>query len=130
MKLLLDSCVWGKAVPDLETAGHDVVWAGSWAEDPGDDEILRRAHTEGRVLVTLDKDFGEMAVFHSVPHSGILRLVNVGARRQAEVIRHVLQVHASELERGAVITADLGRLRIRLSDSSADDESKDEDSSV
>jgi hypothetical protein len=44
-----------------------VIWAGEWAEDPGDDEILARAHREGRVLVTLDKDFGELAVVHGQP---------------------------------------------------------------
>jgi hypothetical protein len=48
------------------SAGHDVVWAGEWHEDPGDEEILERAHVEGRILVTLDKDFGELAiVYHS-----------------------------------------------------------------
>lgn len=30
MKLLLDSCVWGKARKELEMAGHDVVWTGDW----------------------------------------------------------------------------------------------------
>ena len=42
----------------LEGAGHDVVWTGSWEADPGDEEILAHAVREGRVLVTLDKDFG------------------------------------------------------------------------
>jgi len=37
---------------------YDVVWAGEWPEDPGDEEILERAYLEGRILVTLDKDFG------------------------------------------------------------------------
>jgi len=58
VKVLLDSCVWGGAKGELATRGHDVVWAGDWPEDPGDDEILERAQREGRVLVTLDKDFG------------------------------------------------------------------------
>ncbi|MDA1129612.1 MAG: DUF5615 family PIN-like protein [Chloroflexi bacterium] len=58
------------------SAGHDVAWAGEWIEDPGDEEILRLAHSESRILVTLDKDFGELAVLHQQPHSGILRLVN------------------------------------------------------
>src|SRR5688572_31568341 len=52
---------------------HDVVWCGEWSEDPGDDEILAFAHREGRILVTLDKDFGELAVVHRQPHSGIVR---------------------------------------------------------
>ena len=68
MKALLDTCVWGGARAVLEAAGHDVVWAGDWPVDPGDDEILARAHREGRVLVTLDKDFGELAIVHQRPH--------------------------------------------------------------
>lgn len=46
----------------LEAAGHDVVWVGDWDRDPGDREILFQARSEGRILVTLDKDFGELAI--------------------------------------------------------------------
>jgi hypothetical protein len=35
MKLLLDTCVWGGAIKNLEASGHDVVWTGHWPEDPG-----------------------------------------------------------------------------------------------
>jgi len=67
MRLLLDACVWGGARAELEAAGHDVVWIGEWNEDPGDEEILARAYREGRILVTLDKDFGELAIVHRHP---------------------------------------------------------------
>ncbi len=50
MKVLLDTCVWGGAVKDLRSAGHDVIWAGEWEEDPGDEEVLTKAHIERRVL--------------------------------------------------------------------------------
>ena len=116
MKLLLDTCVWGKACKELQSAGHDVVWAGEWPEDPGDDEILERAHREGRVLVTLDKDFGELAIVHGIPHSGIIRLVNLPSWQQASVCLRVIELHANELESGAIITVELNRLRIRLPD--------------
>jgi predicted nuclease of predicted toxin-antitoxin system len=83
--------------------------------DPGDAEILARAHAEGRVLVTLDKDFGELAIVLSVPHSGILRVVGQAAREQGRVVAQVLDRHAADLTAGAIITAEPGRLRIRLS---------------
>jgi len=60
VKVLLDTCVWGKAKDEVSRAGHDTEWAGDWDHDPGDDEILRLAHAQKRVLVTLDKDFGEL----------------------------------------------------------------------
>ncbi len=62
MKILLDACVWGGVRAALAAAGHDVIWAGDWSSDPGDEEILDQAAAENRVLVTLDKDFGELAV--------------------------------------------------------------------
>jgi predicted nuclease of predicted toxin-antitoxin system len=116
MKVLLDSCVWGKARAEIEAAGHDVIWAGNWPEDPGDEEILARAHAEGRVLVTLDKDFGEIAVLFGAPHSGIVRLVDIAARRQGAVCVHVLVTYGAELASGAIVTAEPGRLRIRAPD--------------
>jgi predicted nuclease of predicted toxin-antitoxin system len=114
MKILLDSCVWGKARAELAAAGHDAVWCGDWPRDPGDEEILTQAHAEGRVLVTLDKDFGELAVLRGLPHGGIVRLVNISAHQQAVVCLRVLALHGPELASGAIVTAEPGRLRIRL----------------
>jgi predicted nuclease of predicted toxin-antitoxin system len=114
VKLLLDSCTWGGALAPLAAAGHDVVWAGNWPADPGDDEILARAHAEGRILVTLDKDFGELAIVRDLPHSGILRLVGLSSAQQVDVTLRVLLAHGADLVNGAIVTAESGRLRIRL----------------
>lgn len=113
MRLLLDTCVWGGTRGELEAAGHDVVWVGDWPKDPGDSEILARAYQDGRILVTLDKDFGELAIVQDTPHCGILRLVSMRARQQAAICQHVLIMHGVELIAGAIITAEPGRLRIR-----------------
>jgi predicted nuclease of predicted toxin-antitoxin system len=113
LKVLLDTCVWGGAVKVLRSAGHGVVWSGEWKADPGDVEILASAHSEGRVLVTLDKDFGELAVVRKIPHSGIIRLVNFPARQQGSVCLKLLACYGEELLLGAIITADSRRVRIR-----------------
>lgn len=115
MKLLLDTCVWGGALQELRAAGHEVLWAGEWDEDPGDEEILTRAHRESRILITLDKDFGELAIVHGLSHSGILRLVDWPAQQQAKACLRALSLHGTELEQGAIVTAEPGRFRIRLS---------------
>jgi predicted nuclease of predicted toxin-antitoxin system len=94
-------------------AGHDVTWAGDWSEDPGDEAILARAHAEQRILVTLDKDFGELAIVRADPHSGIIRIVNMSARDQALACAHVLALHGGQLQAGAIITIEPGRIRIR-----------------
>lgn len=113
MKVLLDTCVWGGACTELEAAGFDVFWTGSLDQDPGDAQILARAYAEGRILVTLDKDFGELAIVHGVPHCGIIRLVGWSAKRQAAICFQVLKEHGPALQAGAIITAEPGRLRIR-----------------
>ena len=113
MKVLLDACVWSGATKDAAEAGHDAVWAGAWPQDPGDEEILRRAHAEGRVLVTLDKDFGEIAIVRGVAHSGIVRLVEVRARDQGRMLNDILTRYGADLLAGAIVTVEPGRVRVR-----------------
>ncbi|MBI5446823.1 MAG: DUF5615 family PIN-like protein [Deltaproteobacteria bacterium] len=116
MKLLLDACVWGGAREDLEAAGHDVVWVGDWPEDPGDDAILGRAYRESQVLVTIDKDFGELAIVRGIRHAGIVRLVGMRARQQGPACCRVLALYGKELQKGAIVTAEPHRVRIRPPD--------------
>lgn len=118
---MLDSCVWGGAVRELTALGHDVEWSGTWPRDPGDAEILARAREEGRVLITLDKDFGELAIVRGLPHAGVIRLVGFAARQQADACQQILERYGVELEACAIVTAELGRVRIR---SGERDESK------
>lgn len=114
MRFLLDACIWGPAATELQAAGHDAVWSGSLGEDPGDDAILGIAHRDQRILVTLDKDFGELAVHRNKPHQGIIRLVGIGARRQGAATSEVAERYASDLSRGAIVTVEPGRVRVRL----------------
>jgi predicted nuclease of predicted toxin-antitoxin system len=97
-------------------AGHDVLSARTWPEDPGDRCILEVASEERRVLVTADKDFGELAIVHRLPHAGIIRLVDIPAQAQRVRILAVLNQHGLDLEAGAIVTAERGRIRIRRPD--------------
>ena len=96
--------------------GSPIRWArcclvGEWEEDPGDEEVLARAHSDGRILVTLDKDFGKLAIVHRTPHSGIIRLANFPARQQGLVCLKLLARYGEELLAGAIVTADSRRIR-------------------
>ena len=64
---------------------------GNAEPDPGDEAVMRIAHEEGRVLVTLDKDFGELAIVYGKPHCGIVRLVGFPGRQQGAYCKTVLQ---------------------------------------
>lgn len=113
MRVLLDSCVAGLAVQVLRAAGHDVTWAGDWVHDPGDEEILRRAAAESRVLVTIDKDFGELVIVQRMVHVGLVRLVGFRANDQGAAIVRLLETYELDLASGAILTAEPWRVRVR-----------------
>jgi predicted nuclease of predicted toxin-antitoxin system len=75
--------------------------------------MLDFARREARVLVTLDKDIGYLALAFGRPHAGIVRLVGVSAIKQGEMCAAVLEKYASELSNSAIFTVEPGRIRIR-----------------
>jgi predicted nuclease of predicted toxin-antitoxin system len=77
--------------------------------------MLARFRDEARILVTPNKGFGTLAVVRCLPHSGTIRLVNIAARQQARVRLRVLELHGHELQLGAIVTPEPGRLRVRPS---------------
>jgi predicted nuclease of predicted toxin-antitoxin system len=105
--------MWEPTFVALRAAGHDADWVGDWPADPGDRAILERAHAEGRVLVTLDNDFGELAVRQGVAHSGIMRLAETPTRLEADVCLAVIATFEADLAAGAIVTATPRRMRIR-----------------
>jgi predicted nuclease of predicted toxin-antitoxin system len=113
VKVLLDACVWGGAVALLRNAGHEVEAVANWSEDPGDEEILARALHASQVVVTLDKDFGELAVVRRLPHHGIVRLVAFRAESQGAAALDVLAKYGADLAAGAIVTVEPSRVRIR-----------------
>ena len=116
MKVLVDTCVSAGVPRALAEAGHDVVYTADWPSDPGDAEILERAHEESRILVTLDKDFGELAIVRGQAHAGIVRLVALSTSKQVEVCISVLVRYGALLESGAIVTVEAGRVRVRPPD--------------
>lgn len=75
--------------------------------------VLAYAHEQRRVLLTLDKDFGELAILKGAPHASILRLSDLRLSEHAPATLAVLDRHGTELEQGALITVTPSRRRIR-----------------
>jgi predicted nuclease of predicted toxin-antitoxin system len=113
VKLLLDSCISKAACAYLRDHGHDVDWATEWVADPGDEEILARATKQGRVLVTLDKDFGEIAIRNARLRTGVIRLVGLRAIEQGPAVDAVVAAHADDLAQCSLLTVERDRVRIR-----------------
>jgi predicted nuclease of predicted toxin-antitoxin system len=75
MRFLADENFPGAAVAALSAAGSDVVWIGMAAPGISDFEVLARAAREERVLLTFDKDFGELTKASALPAtSGVVLL--------------------------------------------------------
>lgn len=52
------------AVRFLQENGKDVVWVGDVLRGATDDSVLERAQAEGRVILTFDRDYGELVFLH------------------------------------------------------------------
>jgi predicted nuclease of predicted toxin-antitoxin system len=104
----------GDAVDALRRNGHDVVWARTDAPGASDQEILARAQREERVLVTFDKDFGELAWRTRLPaECGIVlfRMPMPAPARVGEVLSRILT--SREDWHGNFTVAEAGRMRVK-----------------
>ena len=112
MKLLLDSCLSHRLAEELRATGHDVIAAAEWPKDPGDRKVLAIAHDEHRVLVTIDNDFGELAVVHGQLHFCIIRIDGPRAHEYARVVEEALMEYADDLAAGGIVVCEIGRMRL------------------
>jgi Domain of unknown function (DUF5615) len=67
MRLLANENFPGPAVAALEEAGNDIIWVRVAAPGASDPDVLAWAVREGRILLTFDKDFGELARTSALP---------------------------------------------------------------
>jgi predicted nuclease of predicted toxin-antitoxin system len=113
MKFLLDSCISFFAVKALRDEGFQVVWIPETGKDPGDEAITEKAFQEKYVLVTADKDFGELVFLKGMDSPTIIRLVNIPAKKQGELLPRIIEKYKKEIENVSIITSDKYRNRIQ-----------------
>ena len=114
MKFLLDVCVSSRSLQGFLTErGHDVLSAVAVDPRAGDERLLALALQDERVLVTEDKDFGELIFVRRLPHGPIVRLAELTVDQQVGGMAELLDRHAAELAGPVVITITRGRIRIR-----------------
>jgi len=88
VKFLLDVCA--ESVPLRETLlnlGHDVLSAREHCPDAPDESLMALAREEDRVLITEDKDFGELVFLRGLPHPSIVRLCGITPRERRAPFR-------------------------------------------
>jgi predicted nuclease of predicted toxin-antitoxin system len=73
VRILANENFPGEAVEVLRSGGHDVAWVRTDAPGSKDRVILERGESEKRLILTFDKDFGELAYRLRMPaSSGII----------------------------------------------------------
>jgi predicted nuclease of predicted toxin-antitoxin system len=114
MRFLADENFPGAAVTASRAAGHDVVWVRIAAPGATDADVFGRAVREQRILLTFDKDFGELA-WRSQPTRvcGIVLIRAPAAKSADEARRLADQITARGDWAGHFSVVEPGRVRMR-----------------
>ena len=114
MKILADEGVDRPVVERLRQSSHQVWYVAEMESGIPDNVVLDLANREGAVLLTADKDFGELVFRQGRMTGGVIlvRLAGISPARKAEIVASALAAHGDEMEEAfTVITP--GAVRIR-----------------
>src|SRR5262249_35212281 len=114
MNLLADESVDRPLVERLRQDGHDVVYIAELSPSVKDDEVLQQANDRGALLLTADKDFGELIHREAKIHAGIvlIRLAGLSNAAKVEFVAKVFRERASELP-GSFTVISPGVVRVK-----------------
>jgi predicted nuclease of predicted toxin-antitoxin system len=112
MRFLVDESTGKRLHILLEESGHDSIFVGDVMSGFNDAAVLAKAEEEKRILITDDKDFGELIFRLGRPSSGVilLRDPDTRPRKRLEILVKVMKRHRLE---GSFVTLRNDRIRIR-----------------
>ena len=114
MRVLADENIDPDLVGWLRDQGHDVLSIREAARGAPDTRVLALAVEESRVLLTADKDFGELVFRHGLPATGVV-LLRFRARSKREFrslfVSHWPDIAAVALDNFVVATRRTLRVR-------------------
>jgi predicted nuclease of predicted toxin-antitoxin system len=114
VKVLVDVSAGQAVAAAIRQLGHDVEFVRDRDPKMPDVDILAWAVAEQRLVVTQDKDFGELVYHSGLPHAGVV-LLRLDAARTAlkvRVVTEIFTLHEAALP-GRFTVYQNGRLRIR-----------------
>jgi predicted nuclease of predicted toxin-antitoxin system len=117
MNILVDMNLSPDWVEVLQRAGHDAVhWSSIGDVRARDSEILQVARERGQVVFTHDLDFAALIALtrQTGPSVVQVRTHDVMPQAIAELVVAVLEEHASDLQRGALVSIDESTARVRI----------------
>jgi predicted nuclease of predicted toxin-antitoxin system len=113
-RLLADENVPGAVVAALRQQGHDVAWIREDAPGSPDPEVLERAQRENRVVVTFDKDFGELAFRRGLAASVGVVLFRITLTSPDQAVRVAVAAFGSRADwTGQFAVVEDDRIRLR-----------------
>ncbi len=114
MNLLADEGVERQIVERLRQEGHDVWYIAEMEPGIDDEVILAQANAKQALLVTLDKDFGELVYRQGLVHAGVilLRLAGLLPETKASLVAQVMRQRGSEMWQAFSVVSP-GTVRIR-----------------
>ncbi|VVB69663.1 Uncharacterised protein [uncultured archaeon] len=114
MRLLADENIPLKAVQLLREKGHDILSIGEMAPKTSDEDILKLAEKDGRLLLTFDKDFGELACNSTLPLSCGIILFRIPLRSADFIAAMIAQILESRSDwPGNFAVVESSRIRLR-----------------
>lgn len=114
MRLLADENFPRAVIAALRADGHDVASVREQARGALDDAVLQFAQNEQRIVVTFDKDFGELAFRRGLPAACGIVLFRIGALEPAMLAHRVVNVLHSRADwTGHFASVDEDRIRVR-----------------
>lgn len=114
MRFLLDVCASSQRMQSaLVDQGHDVLSALDRNPRAADEELLALAMEERRILVTEDKDFGELVFVRRLPHPCIIRFVEMTVLEKVTAMQELIDRHPDAMSEPALIVVTGSRVRIR-----------------
>ena len=115
MNLLADEGVERQIVERLRRDGHTILYIAEMEPGIQDDVVLDRANQLTALLVTTDKDFGELVFRERRLSSGgvvLIRLAGLSAERKAETVSKAFEERGAEFTQAFTVISP-GRIRIR-----------------
>src|SRR5258708_2188161 len=116
MRFIVDECAGPRVSDWLMALGNDVFCVRRRAKGSSDNQVIERAFEENRVLITIDKDFGEKIYRERRPHRGVvlLRLKDERNTNKILVLDRLLARYGDELvDRFVTATEDRVRFAAR-----------------
>lgn len=114
MNFVADEGVDRPVVDRLRQKGYEVLYIAEMAPGISDEQVLNRANDRGAMLLTADKDFGELVYRQQRLMSGVIliRLAGLTPNRKAAIVVDAINEHAPELS-GSFTVITPGMVRIR-----------------